>query len=156
MPINAEKPRAQLEKWIRLLGWRTHLRMYRHVIDDDASSHLRREVITWYETGPATGGRDHFCLQINEAPQGQMATYEASVYAIRYRICTGWHRFRLYWTDEKLKREAKRLGEWLHRQWFASLEGRRRFRQAHPECAGYTWTKIRNEGPRKQHAGRTP
>ncbi len=148
MPSTTDKTRAQLEKFIRFLGWRSRLRMHQHFVEDHAPMQQRRKVIiTWYEAGKSTGGRDHCCLQINEASRGQIAIYEASVYAIRYRICTGWHRFRLYCADDKLRQEAERLEDWLHWHWFASLEGRRTFRQAHPESAAYTWTKIRNEGP---------
>ena len=146
MPIENDKPRAQLEKWIRLLGWRSRLRMHQHVVDEDAPPHLRGKVITWYEAGTSTGGQDHCCLQINEAHR-EIAAYEASIYAIRYRICTGWHRFRLYWTDEKLKQEASVcVNGWIGIGSPVS-EGRRAFRRAHPECAGYTWSRIANEGP---------
>jgi hypothetical protein len=149
MPRKTDELRAQLEKWIRLLGWRSRLRKYQHVVDDDASPRLRGKVITWYTAGKSTGGRDDCFLQINEAPQGHSAWHEASIYAIRYRIFTGWHRFRLCWTEAKLREEAERLDEWLHWRWFAGLEGRRTFRQAHPKCVGYTWTKIAKEAPPK-------
>ena len=155
MPTSVDKSQSQLEKWTRLLGWRWRLRMYRHVIANDAPRELCGKVITWYEAGKSTGGRADCFLQINEAPQGQAMSYAASVYAIRYRICTGWHEFRLYSTDEALRQEAERLGGWLHWQWFASLERRRTFRKSHPKCVGYSWRKIANEGPPHGSAVRT-
>lgn len=156
MPLSVDKPRAQLEKWIRLLGWRCRLRMYQHVVENDAPPTLRGKVITWYEAGKANCGRTDCFLQINEHPLGQVISYNACVYAVRYRICTGWHEFRLYSTDEGLRREAERLRKWLDWKWFSSLDGRRTFRKSHPECVGYGWKRIADEGPSVARARRTP
>lgn len=153
MPSAIDKPRAELEKWIRLLGWRSRLRIYQHVVGNDSPRTWWGKVITWYEAGKS--GRASCYLQINEYPQGQTITYKASVIAIRYRICTGWHEFRLYSTDAKLRQEAERLEEWLQWKWFASMEGRRAFRKSHPECAGYSWKRLAKEGPPDVSAVRT-
>lgn len=148
MPQDSEKPVVRLRKFVRLLGWRTPLRRYEHRIGADAPPvNLRGRVIRWYETGVSNGGKLDCFLTINEAPQGPTLTYAGAVYAIRYRLCTGWHGFRLFATDVDLETEATRLAPWLAHEWFATLEKRRAFRQAHPECVGFTWRRIVNEGP---------
>lgn len=147
MPLDAEKPVARLRRFVRLLGWQAPLRMYQHQIGADASPrNLRGRVIRWYETGVSKGGKLDCFLMIHEAPQGQTLTYVGAVYAIRYRICTGWHGFRLFAADAELETEATRLAPWLAHEWFATLEKRRVFRQIHPECVGFTWRRIANEG----------
>jgi hypothetical protein len=145
MRLNAEKPLGRLQEVVRLLGWRSCLRLCQHrVTEQDAPPDLRGNVITWYEVGIANGNRSDCFLQINESPQGQTITYTGAVYAIRYRICTGWHKFRLLSDDDELKREATRLATWLAWDWFASIEKRRAFRQAYPECVGHGWRTIRD------------
>jgi hypothetical protein len=83
----------------------------------------------------------------NQYPQSQTNTFEAAVYAIRFRICTGWHKFRLPQDEVQARRGAERLSPWLQSRWFNDLVGRRIFREAPPECAGYTWARLRRDGP---------
>jgi len=64
------------------------------------------------------------------------------VYAVRFRLYTGWHAF-AFGSKNELDREAERLDGVLHRKWFATLEGRRQFRCRHPECAGFNWGTVR-------------
>lgn len=139
MEVPSDKPFTALERFATMLGW-LPLEFYQHRDEHAASG---ASVVTWYESGDRT---DCF-LQFNEYPIGQTASYVGAVYAIRYRICTGWHPFALRETDEDLSAEAHRLENWLGRQWFDSLSMRRKFRQLHPECAGYSWQRIRAEGP---------
>ena len=89
------------------------------------------------------GGYPRF--QINECPIGQTKTYVAAVYALRYRIYTGWHPFRLKPDGHCDADDLARLDGWLHRRWFDSLAGRREFRKLHPECSGWTWKRIGRE-----------
>ena len=85
--------------------------------------------------------------QISEYPFEQTATYQAAVYAIRYRLYTGWSTFTLPAIQSELKAEAARISAWLHRDWFATLAKRREFRRLYPACIGYTWPRIRNVAP---------
>ena len=143
MPTNPKKPVDQLQRLTRLLGWRFRLQLHQHRIhENDGASGHRGKILTWYEAGVATGGRQDCFLQINESPQGQTVTYTGAVYAIRYRICSGWHEFRLFSSDDDLQREAARLAPWLAWDWFATIEKRRAYRLAHPECAGKSWRTI--------------
>jgi hypothetical protein len=86
-------------------------------------------------------------LQINECPIGQTTTYTAAVYAIRYRIYTGWHSLKLPCDVHCVDREADRLDSWLHARWFESLVSRRQFRTLHPECSAWSWKRIGQESP---------
>ncbi len=118
------------------LGWKK-LTLRQHQVDD-------RSVITWFETGSA----DDIMLQINKIP-----CYAVAVFAVRYRICTGWHRVHVERTEHSMHKEAQRLREWFDRKWFDSLEGRRTFRRNHPECSEYSWRKLRENGPPYQVTG---
>jgi hypothetical protein len=121
-----------LQRLIRLLGW-SNLRVDRHVIRETRP----RQVIRWYYIG----SEDSILLQINENPP-----WHAAVYAIRYGLCTGCHKFFPYEDIGRLRKEAERLGEFLSFEWFATPMKRREFRVRHPECARYTWSRIRKEG----------
>jgi hypothetical protein len=140
------KPLGLLRKFAKHLGWRSRLQLYQHHIDErEAAWKGLERVVTWYEAAGSTDGKSDFFLQFNETPQGQTVTYSGAVYAIRYRIFTGWHDFQLFASDYDLKREAERLVEWLAYDMFSTIETRRVFRKAHPECAGYTWRRIVRE-----------
>jgi hypothetical protein len=72
-----------------------------------------------------------------------MITYTGAVYAIRYRIVSGWHKLRLFANHDDLRCEAVRLEPWLAWNWFATAEKRREYRLAHPECAGQSWRTVK-------------
>lgn len=123
-------------------GW-PGLRRLRHVIDADVPSVLRRQAIEWYESGSMA----NILLQINSDP-----SYHAAIFAIRYRICPGWHAFSLSRSEKRQQSEAQRLESWLGRRWFESLDLRREYRRMHPECAGYSFKKLREVGPPYDYA----
>jgi hypothetical protein len=133
-----DKPVEWLRRFSRRLGW-ARLRCRGHMWKEQGL------LITWYESGVSGGSRSHFCFQINESPIGQTSKYSAAVYAIRYRICTGWHSFSLGLNASCIRLEADRLHTWLHRSWFDSPASRRRYRHMHPECCGWTWRRIRED-----------
>jgi hypothetical protein len=134
------KREAALSRFAAKLGW-SELRRYQH------SGVPSSVLTTWYESGESQGLRSDYFFQVNECPTGQEITYCGAVYAMRYRICTGWHAFELSCTEGEMMEEALRLDGWLHKRWFESRELRRDFKRSHPECANYTWTKIREKGP---------
>lgn len=134
----ADKPLAELRRFARQLGWR-NLRMRQHIVQRDG------RLITWYVAGQAEGLRDDPFLQINECPIGQTASYTAAVYAIRYRICSGWHSMRLTPSGHCDDSEVERLDAWLHRRWFEALAGRRAYRAVHAECTGWSRARSRRE-----------
>ena len=126
----------RLQQFAAMLGWRG-LRELRHIVNDDEDRRSAGSLIRWYESG----SRDRMFLQINESP-----CYQAAVYAMRYRLCTGWHAFTLYADARKQAIEAARLEGWLHRKWFTTIQCRREFRRRHPECCNYTWHRIATSG----------
>ncbi len=146
-PVGASQEMSfdSLHHFASELGW-SELRLCQHTINDSAVA-PEPFVTTWYESGEANGGRSDFFLQINPTPTHGIATYAAAVYAMRYRICTGWHSFTLGKTANDVVAEALRLECWLHRKWFDSLARRKQFRMLHPECANYSWARMRNQGP---------
>lgn len=133
--IEPESHLRALNEFASFLGW-SELQPFEHTeCSDDKDD---GKVIVWYESGDF----DDLLFQIDEQPR-----FCAAVYAIRFRICAGWHEFAGPSSSEQLRNEATRLDAWLHRRWFATLDGRREFRRRHPECAGYTLTKLRRDGP---------
>lgn len=138
------QPLAALTRFAEALGW-PDLRMFQHTIDDDVVA-PQPFVVTRYESGASGGVRTDFFLQMNEAPAGQSMTYAGAVDAMRYRICSGGHAFTLYDAVDEMQAEATRVGGWLHRRGFETLAMRREFRRLHPECAGYSWPRIRQAG----------
>lgn len=128
----AQSKIKQLARLAGLLEW-PELRTHRH-----------RE-ITWYVSGQCEGGRNDLFLQFNHTPKGH-DSYVGAVYAIRFRICTGWHPFTLKANEQPIEQVANQLEGWLRRRWFSAQPLRRTYRRMHPECAGYSWRRIRAEG----------
>jgi hypothetical protein len=146
--MHADKPLTELAQFAAALGW-PDLRIYQH-------RHLEGDVVTvttWYESGVSEGLRSDFFLQINEAPAGQSLIYAGAVYAMRYRLCSGWRPFALHDSAEQQAVEVAQVGEWLHRRWYDTVEMRREFRRLHPECANYSWRRIRKQGPPYTQSG---
>src|SRR4051794_38496049 len=103
--------------------------MKRHIVRERTPHIARGYRIISFETP----GMPELGLQINIAPR-----WVASVYAMRYRMISGWHRFEVTWSDdETFRAEARRIEEWLHARWFTSPKGRREYRRRHPECVDY-------------------
>jgi hypothetical protein len=67
------------------------------------------------------------------------------VYAVRFRIVTGWHSLRLTPDESCDDAEVERLDGWLNRRWFDTPANRREFRSLHPECSGWSWGRIGRE-----------
>jgi hypothetical protein len=144
-----DEPLTSLSRFAAALGWHD-LKAYQHrYLDGDTLV-----TTTWYESDTAEGRRSDFFLQINHAPCADADAFVGAVYAMRYGICTGWHRFTLH-TDPQLSlAEAGKIESWLHRRLFETLPMRRDFRQSHPECGGYSWRRIREQGPPYSQDGR--
>lgn len=131
-----DRNRARLNKLAHLLGW-GDLYVEQHKLPPEIVAATGRRVVRSYMYGDP----GEVLFQINELPR-----WQAAVYAIRYRICTGWHNFEL--GDEKTSRkEAERLRDILAADWFLDRQKRREYRQRHPQYAGYTWRRLREEGP---------
>jgi hypothetical protein len=144
-----DKPLAALTQFASALGWQ-ELRINQHRWLDGETL----VVTTWYESGTAEGRRSDLFLQLNEAPNGQAVNYVGAVYAMRYGICTGWHPFKLFDSAQEMAAEAANVEGWLHRRWFETLDSRREFRQLHPECCNYSWSRIQQQGPPYSQEGR--
>lgn len=136
----------RLMKLCHYLGWPTVIE-HRHVVARTVPNLRKGQVIRfWYY-----GDYDTLALHINENPP-----WYACVYALKYRICTGWHKFYPYKNEDRLRREASRLSEFLSYSFFCTPVQRREFRRRHPECAGYSWRKLREDGPPYGYEGGTP
>lgn len=126
-----------LRRFAGMLGWRS-IHAYEHIVRDSLLVASGLSLIRWYESGSL----EDILLQINLVPD-----YRAAVYAIRYKLCTGWHKFTLHKERDSLQQEADRVRKWLARSWFTSQRMRQRFRELHPECSGYSMKRLREAGP---------
>jgi hypothetical protein len=73
---------------------------------------------------------------------------------MRFQICTGWHTFTLFSSNNDMAQEALRVDGWLHKRWFDTSELRQKFTSLHPECSNYSWARIQTEGtPYEQKSG---
>lgn len=136
MSSRTKSPVPWLSRFTSDLGW-PPLKKHRHCAPAD--------VITWYLSGVYEGRKLDCFLQINECPVGQQKQFSAAVYAPRYRLCSGWHTFKV--AADTSSRTAARLATWLAATHFSSAAGRRAYRIAHPETIGYSWIRIRRDGP---------
>jgi hypothetical protein len=91
---------------------------------------------------------DPVYVQVNLQGAAHPLLAMIGVYAMRYRICSGWHGVLLHESAERLMREADAAAAWVAQEHFASATARRAYRTAHPECGGWSWKRIRAEaGP---------
>lgn len=118
------------------LRWK-NMKQHRHVFPPEVRDQFSNKSIVWFEAGAFP----ECFLQIN-----LLGGYKAAVYALKYRICTGWHPFVLGSTPQRIRAEARRLHSWLAADWFESPASRRALRKLHPECANYTWGRVEREG----------
>lgn len=143
---SSERQLILLSELVSKLGW-PKLRRFRHTFGSNPRD-KNALTVTWYESGKTGGFRTDFYLKVIRFPadQDKANTYEAAVFAIRYRICTPWQSFKLQSNEVRQAVELKRLRPWLARQNFDSLKARNEFRKLRPECTGYSWRKIRAVG----------
>jgi len=136
--MNNNKKIKCLRRFTLLLGWHDLRARCHEIKTNNREKQPYENVIRWYESGAL----DDIYFQINDSP-----CWCAAVYAIRFRICTGWHKFILSENDITIISESQRLHSLLAREWFVSLEATRRFRVAHPDCTGWTWKRLGEYGP---------
>jgi hypothetical protein len=141
-----EKHNGVVELFVSALGWAVP-RRFEHTVSTSATS-ARCRGIVFYESGCLGDPRTDCFLQVNQlAVRGTHLLLSAAVYAIRYRICTGWHAVEIPVDADKVLDVAAKMSRWLGRQNFDRYESRREFRVRHPETADYSWSRIRQLGP---------
>jgi hypothetical protein len=126
----------RLARLAKLLGW-PKLQAHEHALNEEDTAKLNLQTIRWYTSEI----HESFFLQFNVMP-----SWCGCVYAINYRLCSGWHTFGLFDDDVLMKKEAERLGNYLAFDWVSTLSKRREYRLLHPQCAKYSYKRIRNEG----------
>lgn len=93
------------------------------------------------------GEMDHpLYVQVNLEGAAHPLLAMVGVYAMRYRICSGWHGVLLHESPDELMAEADAAASWVAREHFDSAAARKAYRAAHPECDGWSWTRLRAEG----------
>ena len=104
-----------LRSFWTLLGW-PDLHFERHKIPDIPAMRNSDPFVTWYESGDL----DNVYLLIHHSP-----VWCAAVYAMRYRIFSGWHAFKPSPNPTVQVREAKRLLPSFERRWFIDRDSPR-------------------------------
>ena len=126
-----------VSRFARLLGWKD-LESNTHTYSRKAKSgETIVRVVRWFDYTSA----DDLRLQINETP-----CLSAAVYAIRFKICSGYYPILLDDEWANVNDEAERLRSRLHRSCFTTQRARREFRKQWPQCTGFTWTRLREQG----------
>lgn len=134
-----------IKKFVESLGWPSPSR-YEHSVQDRSNVDLPKRLV-WYESGSVGNPRTDCFLQLNELGcEGQSVLLAGAVYALRYRLCTGWHPIELSTDQDKFEQSLNYVSPWLNYDNFHTLEMRRAFRKLHPETANYSWTSIRERG----------
>jgi hypothetical protein len=91
---------------------------------------------------------DLFYVQVNPLVLLHPLLIGIGVYATRYRLCSGWHGVYLYSSKHDLHSEVAQVSGWLSKERFSTLTARRQYRLDHPECIGWSWKRIlENGGP---------
>jgi hypothetical protein len=126
-----------IEDFYSDLGWTRPRRLSFTLPRSEVRRSSSRKIV-WYESGE----RDYYVLQVNTTPR-----WFAAVFAIRYRIFTGWHKIPQFPVIRFPTSRLELMSELFHVSHFATVTGRRQFRVHHPEAGGFSWTKIRTLGP---------
>jgi hypothetical protein len=137
------KPKAcfsRLQRFCGELGWEAPLVMHRTSTEfhDRQKPSLTRYFYTMYETNSP------IYVQINPQTDQHPRLFAMNIYAMRYRLCTGWHGFMI---DRNQSKEIPRVLPCLHAMNFTTQAGRALLRRTNPECTDYTWQRIRDSGP---------
>ena len=138
-PLSPNEAFTKLRRLCMELGWNAPLVTHRTPSEspDQRQPSLMRYFYTMYEMDSP------IYLQINPQTDLHPRLFAISIFALRYRICTGWHGFIM---DRNVKREITRMSQWAHASLFATGQSRRAFRESNPECCGYTWKSVRDSG----------
>ena len=140
-PLSAEAAFPLLKQFVEQLGWHG-LRIQESV---SPPGHSIPEGLSryFYTIGEMD---DAVYVQINPQLEFHPRLFAMSVYAMRYRLCSGWHAFLLSASSSVQSDELAKIEPWTGHTHFGSQAARRDYRQRHPECAGYSWRRIRTVG----------
>jgi hypothetical protein len=113
------KPLARIRRFASLLGWNgLQLEYIRFSPEEIVKYNVPSSgIITNYMTTDLK-----FNLQINELPNGQSHTHQATIKADRYGIRNiGWRPFEMFEDDQQLIQEVERLRPWLDRRLYKDV-----------------------------------
>lgn len=130
----------QLQQFIGKLGWQG---LHRDECPDSQSASERLDRY-FYRIGEMD---DDIYVQINSQSEQHPHLFAVNVYAMRFRICSGWHGFMLAASSDHQQAEVPKVWQWAANEHFRCQASRRMYRRDHPECAGYSWRRIQMEGP---------
>ena len=139
--ISVDEAQRRLNTPLALLGWPATTRNW---LPAEIAHDLTSLEAAYFTIGEM---EQPLYLQANPQFSAHPLLLGVSIYAMRYRLCSGWHGVLLRESPTDLEAEAMLAESWLARRHFESPASRRAYREAHPECAGYNWRRIRREGP---------
>ena len=139
--ISVDEAQRRLDALLALLGWpaTTRCRLPAELAHDLTSLEA-----TYFTIGEMD---EPLYLQTNPQLGAHPLLFGVSIYAMRYRLCSGWHGVLLRESPTDLEAEAMLAEPWLARRHFDSPASRQTYHEAHPECGGYDWGRVREEGP---------
>ena len=120
-----ERDTVAIARWGQNLGW-LDIKLRKHPYKGD--------FIYWFEAGSL----DSVFFEINFLP-----VVQAAVYAIPYRICTGWHEIprEIFETVFDRNSSEQKKFSFLERKCYSSKEERRLLILKYPEFYGFQWAK---------------
>ena len=125
-----------------VLGW-PQPRFFQHSLEGDAAERYGNQVVQWAESR-IDGG---VFLQINHHPV-RPNEYSLCVYAMRYRICSGWRYLSLDTSKRQRTRVFRQLRPFYDLRHFEDAPLRSAYRSEFPDSQGWTWKRIQQEGSR--------
>ncbi len=140
-PLSPIQSFTQLRRILHWLGWEG-LQMERAPVEKQSES--AHPLMEYFFT---IGEMDsQLYLQVNPLPLQHSRLYGICVYAMGYRLCSGWHGIIPTCTDDAMRIQLDHVRSWIARDNFTSLNARREYRFKHPECKDWSWLRIQNNG----------
>lgn len=118
------------------LGWQRLIQHSHTFKDRSAGEQFGRTVFRWQARG-SRGLFFHACC----APIGQFRVFNVAVYALAFRMHSGFHRVRV--DGRGVAPPIAALTPHLAYQAFATAAGRLAYRQAFPDRCSATWRRLR-------------
>lgn len=136
--------RERVDSVLRRLGWpKSELCRFPEECESGGALALALALRHYFSIGEM----DHpLYVQVNLQGDAHPLLAMVGVYAMRYRICSGWHGVLLRESPDELMAEADAAASWVAREHFDSAAARQSYRTAHPECGGWSWKRLRDEG----------
>lgn len=123
-----------------MLGW-PEPEFFRYTLPPKIAREHGKKTFEWAECHARLGLK----LQINCMPRSNVK-YTLCVYALRFRICSGWRGVKLHADPRRRQAEIDRILPYYEFANFTDANRRKAYRLRYPYVRGYTAARISAEG----------